>query len=89
MYTQVYLIILLRFDKGLRGFAMKLKNILTSEQEEAGLTLHDDEDMIYLLIGEKILAAWSSRNANCTIIRAETQNILAELRHPQLTCAGQ
>jgi len=32
--------------EGLGGVAMKVDDILTREQEESGLTLHDDEDFI-------------------------------------------
>jgi hypothetical protein len=55
---------------------MHLKDILTREQEEAGLTLYDDEDFIYLGYKEKVLAAWSSKNASEVMIRVKAQEFL-------------
>ena len=58
---------------------MKIKDILTREQEAAGLTLHDDEDMVYLVNEETVLTAWSAKNVTRPIILVEAQNILDKL----------
>jgi hypothetical protein len=55
---------------------MILNNILTREQESTGLFVFDDEDMVYLSYGTKVLAVWSSGGATPDIIQSETQNIL-------------
>ncbi len=59
---------------------MKLNNILTREQETTGLSLYDDEDMVYLSYRGKVLAAWSARGATPAVIRVDTQIILDKLR---------
>jgi hypothetical protein len=55
---------------------MILKDILTKEQEEAGLTLHCDEDFVYLYYGERVLATWSTQGASQVMIRVKAQELL-------------
>jgi hypothetical protein len=55
---------------------MKLDSILTREQEEAGLTLHDDEDTVYLYYKEKILAVWTAKSVTQARIRVKAQDYL-------------
>ena len=55
---------------------MKLNDILTREQEEAGLTLYDDEDFIYLHYKSKVLAIWSTREVSQALIRVKAQELL-------------
>lgn len=55
---------------------MKLNSILTREQEEAGLTLYDDEDFIYLYHKSKVLAVWSTREVSEVLIRVKAQELL-------------
>ncbi len=63
---------------------MKLNDILTREQETTGLSLYDDEDMVYLSYRGEVLAAWSSRGATPAVIRVDTQIILDKLRQMPL-----
>ncbi len=55
---------------------MELYDILTKEQQAAGLSVYDDEDMVYLTLRGKVLAVWLARKATRTIIRNEAQKIL-------------
>jgi hypothetical protein len=55
---------------------MKLNNILTKEQEEAGLTLDDDEDIVYLRYKEKVIAVWSATKITQPLIRVKAQDYL-------------
>ncbi len=55
---------------------MRLHNILTEEQEAAGLTLHDDEDMVYLHHRDMVVAVWSIKGVTQTAIQAEAQSLL-------------
>ena len=50
---------------------MMLKDILTKEQEGAGLTLNCDEDFVYLYYGERVLATWSTQGASQVMIRVK------------------
>jgi hypothetical protein len=55
---------------------MKLNDVLTREQAEAGLTLYDDEDFVYLYYKSKVLAVWSTREISQALIRVKAQELL-------------
>lgn len=56
---------------------MRLNNILTREQEAAGLTLYDDEDIVYLQYREKTVALWYATRATPETIQSKVQDILS------------
>ncbi len=55
---------------------MRLHHMLTEEQESAGLTLYDDEDMVYLHHHDVVVAVWSAKGVSQTTIQAEAQSLL-------------
>ena len=55
---------------------MDLNYILTQEQREAGLSVYDDEDMVFLAQKGKILAVWLAKRVTQAAIRDEAQNTL-------------
>ncbi len=55
---------------------MNLNYILTQEQRKAGLSVHDDADLVYLTCKGKIIAVWFARRVTQAIIRKEAQKTL-------------
>lgn len=58
---------------------MMLIDILTRAQKESGLTVYDDEDMVYLSYGDKVIAVWSALTASRSLIQFEAQIYLDQL----------
>jgi hypothetical protein len=68
---------------------MLVNGILTREQQEAGLTVSEDEDMVFLEYKGHTLATWFSLCVKPAAIQAEGQVYLSELRkYSQLIIAG-
>ena len=68
---------------------MLLNNLLTLEQQEAGLTVSEDEDFLCLQYKGLVLATWVSLNIKPPEIQREAETHLSEIRkHSQLVAAG-
>jgi hypothetical protein len=68
---------------------MRLNDILTREQEEAGLSLYDDEDAVYLQYGDRVLAVWSATKVTQALIRVKAQFYLDNWAKFDLVSEGQ
>ena len=55
-----------------------LDRILKPEHRQAGFSLDDDEDFLYLKQGDKVLAVWNAAKATAETVIAEADRRLAE-----------
>ncbi len=55
-----------------------LDRILKPEHRQAGFSLDDDEDFLYLKQGDKVLAIWNATKATAETVIAEADRRLAE-----------
>ena len=55
-----------------------LDRILKPEHRQAGFSLDDDEDFLYLKQGDKVLAIWNATKATAETIIAAADRRLAE-----------
>jgi len=57
-----------------------LNQILKLEHRQAGFSLDEDEDFLYLKRGSKVVAVWNAKKATADIAVAEADRQMAEAR---------
>jgi hypothetical protein len=67
---------------------MQLENILTREQEEAGLTVWEEEDLVCLRLMGHTLASWYAVRVKAGRIKIEAQIYLGEMRKSAPALSG-
>ncbi len=55
-----------------------LNRILKPEHKQAGFSLDDDEDFLYLKRGNKVVAVWNATKATKEAVLAETDRQMME-----------
>ncbi|WP_324664228.1 hypothetical protein VLL09_04760 [Dehalococcoides mccartyi] len=60
-----------------------LNRILKPEHRQAGFSLDEDEDFLYLKRGDKVVAVWNANKATADIAVAEANRRMTEVREQE------